>query len=345
MTRRWLPWLGVLLLVAVGGAAPLSNAPVSGSTLADLKELYRRPEAIPFPPEDPYSQAKDVLGRTLFFDPILSGARTISCSSCHNPGLSWTDGVKLANGSGPMRLHTPTIIDVAWVPVLGWDGKFQSLEGVAFGPLLNPLNMNNSEAEILGRLSAIPGYVQAFTQAFPGVPAGEVISRGRIEQALATFERTIVASKAPFDRWIDGDETAIDESAKRGFVLFNGKAGCANCHEGPSFTDFSFHDIGIANEEDIGRARLFPNSVKLRHAFKVPTLRDVGRRAPYMHDGSIPTLAAVIDAYDTGGIDRPSRSELISPLGLSVEEKRDLIGFLNTLTGEPVQFTVPALPR
>jgi cytochrome c peroxidase len=343
--RGFFPWFGILITIAMGGAAPLSDTRLSPAAMADLKELYRRPEAIPFPPENPYSEAKANLGRMLFFDPILSGSRTISCSSCHNPSLSWSDGVRLANGSGRMQLHSPTLLDVAWVPVLGWDGKFKSLEGVAFGPLLNPDNMNNSEAEIIGRLSGIPGYVEAFAQAFPGARPNEAISRREIEQALATFERTIVASKAPFDRWIEGDETAIDASAKRGFELFNGKAGCANCHEGPSFTDFSFHDIGIAKENDIGRGRLFPTSVKLRHAFKVPTLRDVARRAPYMHDGSVATLEAVVDAYDTGGVDRPSRSELIKPLSLSDAEKHDLIDFLNTLTGEPTRFDLRTLPR
>ncbi len=280
-------------------------------------EPYQRPESIPFPPDDPYSEAKEQLGRMLFFDPILSGTRNVSCASCHNPGLSWADGRKLAAGVGQMELHTPTLIDVAWVPVLGWDGKYRSLESVAFGPLLAPLNMNNTEPEIISRLTGIPGYVQAFDQAFPGAATEAKITRPHIEQAIATFERTIQAAHAPFDRWIAGDETAISESAKRGFVLFNGKASCADCHQGPSFTDFSFHDIGIAGEDDIGRGRLFPTGLKLQHAFKVPTLRDVARRAPYMHDGSLPTLEAVIDEYNTGGIDRPSRSSLIHPLGLT----------------------------
>ena len=343
--RRLGSWLGIAAAVVICAAAslPATRSPIS--VPADVKELYERPEAIPFPPDNPYSEAKDKLGRMLFFDPILSGARDTACSSCHNPGLSWTDGVKLASGSGPIRLHTPTLIDVAWVPVLGWDGKYRSLESVAFGPLLSPINMNNTEAEIIRRLSGIPGYVAAFTQAFPGAKPEKAITRPRIEQALATFERTILAPRAPFDRWIDGDETAISESAKRGFVLFNGKADCAECHRGPSFSDFSFHDIGIAREDDLGRGLLFPTSVKLRHAFKVPTLRDVARRAPYSHDGSLPDLAAVIDAYDTGGIARASRSSLIHPLGLTAAEKRDLIAFLNTLTGDPKPFEVPILPR
>jgi cytochrome c peroxidase len=343
--RRVRPWLGIAAAILICAAASLPTPHPATSTLAELKQLYERPEGIPFPPDDPYSKAKEKLGRLLFFDPILSGARDISCSSCHQPGLSWADGQKLATGAGKMPLHTPTIIDVAWVPILGWDGKYRSLESVAFGPLLSPLNMNNTEPEIIRRLTNIPGYVQAFAQAFPSAKPDDAITRPRIEQALATFERTILASRAPFDRWIEGNESAISESAKRGFVLFNGKAACADCHQGPSFSDFSFHDIGIAAEDDIGRGRLFPTSVKLRHAFKVPTLRDVARRAPYMHDGSLPTLEAVVDEYDTAGIDRPSRSELIHPLGLTAAEKRDLIAFLNTLTGEQAPFTPPVLPR
>jgi cytochrome c peroxidase len=344
------PWLGIAATIVICAAAALPRTHPAVPVLTELKALYERPEAIPFPPDNPYTEAKEKLGRMLFFDPILSGGRDISCSSCHNPSLSWSDGMKLASGTSQMELHTPTMIDVAFVPVLGWDGKYKTLESVAFGPMLSPAAMHNTEAEVILRLTRIQGYVEAFAQAFPDgkptkVKAGDVITRPRIEQALATFERTILASPAPFDRWIAGDETAISAPAKRGFALFNDKAGCSNCHEGPSLSDFSFHDIGVAAENDVGRGRLFPTSVKLRHAFKVPTLRDVARRAPYMHDGSVPTLEAVIDEYDTGGIDRPSRSELIRPLGLTAAEKRDLIAFLNTLTGDPSPFALPTLPR
>jgi cytochrome c peroxidase len=334
------------MIVMLAGAWPVpALAADPAPTMADLKALYRRPTSIPFPPENPYGDAKAKLGRILFFDPIMSGPRTIACSSCHNPGLSWTDGQTVANGVGRMKLHTPTIIDVAWVPILGWDGKFPNLESVAFGPLISPINMNNTEANILDRLTRIPAYAAAFAEAFPGTNPEEAVTRPHIEQALATFERTIVAAKAPFDRWVDGDDTAISPAAKRGFVLFNGKAGCANCHKGPSFTDSSFHDIGFASEEDVGRGRLFPATVKLNHAFKVPTLRDVARRPPYMHDGAVPTLEAVVAVYNGGGIDRPSRSDLIRPLGLTAAEQQDLIAFLQTLTGEPTPIEVPVLPR
>jgi cytochrome c peroxidase len=257
--------------------------------------------------------------------------------------LSWGDGLARAIGENqkPLALRAPTLLDVAWVRPLGWDGKFRSLEAVAFAPILGAGNMNQSEEKLVASLSAIPGYRAAFAAAF----ADGAISRGNIESALATFERGIVAAKAPFDRWIEGDEGAINAAAKRGFILFNGKAQCAECHKGWNFTENAFYDIGEAAETEPGRARLFPNSVKLQHAFKTPTLRDVARRAPYMHDGAVPSLTAVIDLYDRGGIDRPSRSELIKPLHLAAGEKADLLAFLETLTGEPAAFAVPVLPR
>ena len=185
------------------------------------------------------------------------------------------------------------------------------------------------------------GYVDAFDTAF-----GEGdISVEKVEMALATFERSIVSSEAPFDRWINGDDAAIDAAAKRGFALFNGKANCAACHSGWAFTDSSFHDIGTAHDDDMGRGRLFPISTALKFAFKTPTLRDVAHRAPYMHDGSVPTLEAVIDLYDRGGIERPSRDPEIRPLGLSAEEKADVIAFLRTLTGASQPVAIPTLPR
>jgi cytochrome c peroxidase len=317
------------------------------STTADARQTwlqqYHRPAEIPFPKSNPYSDAKFKLGRALFFDPILSGSEVRSCSTCHNPGLSWADGQARAIGEKqlPLPLRTPTLLNVAWVPKLGWDGHFRNLEEVAMGPITATGNMNLSEKALVERLSAIPGYVDAFDLAFG---EGEVSAK-KIEFALATFERTIVSKDSAFDRWIDGAETAISEPAKRGFDLFNGKANCAACHSGWAFTDASFHDIGSARGDDWGRGRLFPTSVALRYAFKTPTLRDVARRGPYMHDGSVPTLEAVLDLYDRGGIERPSRAEEIKRLGLTGAEKADLIAFLATLNGTPEPVSFPALPR
>jgi cytochrome c peroxidase len=340
MVRKATGLVGALLvLLSTGGS-------IFGATTESRhawQEEYRWPRQIPFPKDDPYTEAKLMLGRMLFFDPILSGSQSRSCASCHNPSLSWTDGQPRAIGEKqePLPLRTPTLLDVAWTAKLGWDGHFRDLEGVAMGPITSPDNMNLPEKVLIERLSAIPGYVDAFDAAF-----GEGdITRRKVELALATFERSIVSTKAPFDRWIDGDETAISESAKRGFDLFNGKASCAACHSGWAFTDASFHDIGSAQNDDIGRGKLFPTSVALQYAFKTPTLRDIARRTPYMHDGSVPTLEAVINVYDRGGIDRPSRAAEIHPLGLTQDEKADLITFLHTLDGAPERVFIPELPR
>jgi cytochrome c peroxidase len=227
------------------------------------------------------------------------------------------------------------------VPRLAWDGHFRNLEAVTFGPISSPKNMNLPKGEAVKRLAAIPGYVKLFNEAFGPGP----VTARKIELAFATFERSIVSGEAPFDRWIKGDERAIGDDAKRGFDVFNGKARCAACHMGWAFTDASFHDVGSAKGDDLGRGKLFPTSVKLRYAFKTPTLRDVSRRAPYMHDGAVATLADVIELYDKGGIERPSRAEDVRPLHLTAQEKRDLVAFLDTLTGVSEPITIPPAPR
>ena len=313
-------------------AAPGSAGPATDSHRAAWQDLYRTPAAIPFPATNPYSAMKADLGRRLFFDTILSGDRNRACASCHLPGLAWADGrARAATLAGSdMDLRTPTLLDVAWQDgPMGWDGKFRDLETVARTPITGIGNMNLKLVDAVARLEVDQGYREGFAAAF-GDPT---ISAERLDLALATFERLIVSGTAPFDTWIAGDEAAITPTAKRGFDLFNGKAGCAQCHSGWSFSDNSFHDIGTATGDDIGRARLMPKSVALRYAFKTPTLRDIDKRGPYMHDGSVPSLAAVIDLYDRGGIDRPSRAREIKPLSLSAEEKTDLLAFLATLTG------------
>jgi cytochrome c peroxidase len=325
--------ISLIGIIPRGAAADRNNDP----------DQYHWPEQIPYPTNNPYSEAKLKLGRMLFFDPVLSGSGSRSCATCHNPGLSWADGQPRAVGLAQeqLPLRTPTLLGVAWIPKLGWNGRFRDLESVAITPITSPKMMNLAEASMVERLSGIPGYIDAFNNAFGTAE----IDRGKIEQALATFERSIMPSRGRFDSFIDGDKTAIDKSAARGFDLFNGKANCAACHSGWAFTDASFHDIGSAKGDDRGRGNLFANSVMLQYAFKTPTLRDVARRAPYMHDGSVPTLDAVIDLYDRGGIDRPSRSPEIHPLGLTNTEKADLIAFLQTLTGEPAVIQYPVLPR
>jgi cytochrome c peroxidase len=332
--------IAALGLLVCAGASVAGDPPLDRTA---WQQKYWRPTAIPYPKDNPYSEAKFTLGQSLYFDPRLSRSQTTSCASCHNPVLSWSNGLPRAIGDNNdvLALKVPTLLNVAWIPRPGWNGHFRDLENVTFGPISGPTNMNMPAPMLIDRLSAIPGYLNAFDRAFG---EGEITKR-KIELALATYERSIVSTEAPFDRWINGDEGAISAAAKRGFDLFNNKAHCAGCHSGWAFTDSSFHDIGSATGDDIGRGKLFKTSVKLRYAFKTPTLRDVARRAPYMHDGSVATLREAIDLYDRGGIERPSRSNLIFPLKLTEAEKADLIAFLETLTGKPKPISMPVVPR
>jgi cytochrome c peroxidase len=240
-----------------------------------------------------------------------------------------------------MARRTPPTVNLAFSDTFLWDGRSDNLDTQATGPMSNPGIMNLPAAKMVQRLGGIAGYRTLFAAAFPG----EAISPATMARAIAAFERSVVSAPAPFDAWVAGDETAIPDSAKRGFGLFVGKANCVKCHEGWNFTNGSFHDIGLPDTSDPGRGQQVPNVIKLQYAFKTPTLRDVAIRPPYMHDGSMRTLPEVNEFYVTGGTVRPSKSLESKPLSLSAEEKRDLLEFLLTLTGRPEPFVVPALPR
>ena len=200
--------------------------------------------------------------------------------------------------------------------------------------------MNLPLSEAVLRLRAVPDYRTWFEKVFPG----DGVTPDTIVKAIATFERTVVSSYAPFDAWIDGDETAISASAKRGFELFNGAAKCSGCHSGWNFTDNRFHDIGTA-AKDIGRGKFEPANIKAQFAFKTPTLRDIAQRAPYMNDGSVATLEEVMYHYVGGGIERPSRSDRMQPLDLTPEQIADTIEFMKSLTGSKQVVTLPVLPN
>ena len=305
-----------------------------------LLELYTRPDSIPFPDDNPYSDAKRDLGKALFFDPRLSKENNMSCASCHNPSFAWEDAQQTSMGTPMQRLgrHTPTILNLAWGELFFWDGRAETLEEQALGPIAADVEMAQSYDELIKELNAIPRYVQMFSDVFPE----DGLTMENIGKAIATYERTIVSATAPFDRWVQGEKEAISAAAKRGFLLFNTKAKCVDCHEGWNFTDSGFHDIGIKGD-DLGRYTHLEIDA-LKHAFKTPGLRNIVERAPYMHDGSVHTLKDVIDHYDTGFIDRPSLSESMVKLNLNDTEKADLIAFLRTLSSKDAPVTLPILP-
>src|SRR5262245_30234735 len=347
----------VTLAALVGGAIVISKAGMAAivgqtrkvdiaapatASIAELRNAYRRPKTIPFPKDNPYTPEKAALGKKLYFDTRLSAANLLSCASCHNPGYGWGDGQPTGVGHNMKRLarRSPSIINAAYGLIFMWDGRAASLEEQALGPIRADVEMNLPVGQLLERLKRIPEYGPLFQAAFPQ----QGIAPETIAKAIATYERTVVSGRAPFDEWIDGNEKAISEAARRGFVSFNTKARCSSCHSGWNFTDDSFHDIGLEGD-DLGRGKFLPDIVKMRHAFKTPGLREIVRRGPYMHDGKVATLEAVMEHYAKGGIDRPSRSELMKPIALSEQEKSDLVELMKTLTSDVDPTTVPVLPR
>lgn len=326
------------MAIALGLSGVLSALPAAAR---DLEE-YKRPLNVPFEGVAPYSLQTATLGKMLFFDPRLSGAKNITCASCHNPSFGYEAPVAGNVGAENTALgrNSPTILNAAWISPNFWDGRAATLEEQAMGPITASAEMNGHLPTIVKELQAVSDYVSWFDEAFPG----EGITEDTILTAVATYERTVVSGWSPFDRWVDGDESAVSESAKRGFDLFVGSAGCSACHSGWNFTDNQFHDIGL-DTEDVGRAKLEPDNPMAMHAFKTPGLRNTAYRAPFMHNGSIDTLEEVIFHYESGGIPRPSLSANMVPLSLSDQEREDLIAFMLTLTAEQQEASLPTLPN
>jgi cytochrome c peroxidase len=339
LLRHLLSSFALLSLLVLLGPAQAGDA--LRQATPEQRQAFSRPSAVPSPRENPTTPEKVALGRALFFDPRLSGAGQLSCASCHNPSLSWQDGLPTGRGHMGARLarRTPSILDVAWAEPLFWDGRAATLEEQAKGPLTAEAEMNMPPARLQERVRSVPDYVRGFTAAFPGQP----IDLDTIAKAIAAFERTVASRPAPFDRWIEGDPRAISPAAQRGFALFTGKAACAECHSGWRFTDDGFRDIGLPST-DLGRGKIVPGLPILEHAFKTPSLRNVAERAPYMHDGSLTTLEAVVDHYDDGFVRRPSLATQMRPLGLTPEERADLVAFMRTLSGGDRPVVLTSLP-
>jgi cytochrome c peroxidase len=324
--------LGPILLLAFGNG-PAQAQSASQAEIAAMRREYRRPPARPIE-----NQALVELGRDLFFAPQLSASGKTACANCHFAELGWAvTEARSRNDSGNLtsRKSQPLIgLGHAGNAPVGWDGRSPTLEAqakssIATGSMSMQETPTPVKSEIIEeRIRSDATYAAKFNAALPGVP----INVDTITKAIAAFERTLEPGYAPFDRWIEGDEQAISESAKRGFVLFNRKGNCFACHSGWRFTDDKFHDIGTSTT-DIGRARVDKDDELMRFAFKTPTLRSVALRPPYMHNGSEATLHDVMKLYEKGGIDRPSRSPLMVPIQLTDQDRSDLVAFLESLTG------------
>lgn len=317
--------------VALGGIVLLAAA-VGSAEAGDDLPLGLRPVRIP--DDNPMSEAKIKLGKQLYFDPRLSSDGTVSCATCHDPDQGWSNGEAVATGVGGQKGNrsAPTIINAAYNYFQFWDGRAPSLEEQAKGPIQNPIEMDMTKEAVEKKINSIPGYRKQFQQVFGDEATLETVAR-----AIAAYERTVLSGNAPYDRYKDGDTEALSDSARRGMELFFGKAHCSACHTGFNFTDNGFHNIGIGMDQenpDPGRTKISGLEGDTG-AFKTPTLREIAKTAPYMHDGSLKTLEEVVDYYDKGGVKNPYLDEEITELGLSDEEKSDLITFLKEGLSSP----------
>lgn len=289
---------------------------------------------VPAPENNAVTREKVELGRALFFWKGLSRDRSLSCSGCHVPEKAFSDGKAHAVGvRGQVgERRTPSLLNRAWGKSFFWDGRAATLEDQVLQPVLNPKEMDLKPDDIAPRVRAdgeLGGRMRAVF--------GREVEREDVARALASYVRSILAGDSPYDQYVAGRRDALNEQQQSGLKLFRGKANCVACHVGTNLTDERFHNTGTGWNDgkwtDQGRAAVSNNEVE-RGAFKTPGLREVARAAPYMHDGSLQTLEAVVDFYDKGGRENPSIDGEMRPLKLTQDEKRALVEFLKSLSGK-----------
>lgn len=295
---------------AGGAAAPAQTHRVVTIPLG--LDLY-----MPVPESHPLSKEQIALGRRLFHDNRLSRDRSIACASCHDPGRAFSTPKPLSVGvfGRQGRRNVPAIVNRGYGRAFFWDGRIATLEEQVLRPIQDPAEMDLTLEEAARRVR---------------------LSVDAISHALAAYVRSVLSGDSPYDRYVNGDRRALSADQFAGLQIFRGKGNCTACHVGPNFSDERLHNTGIAWQngrlQDDGRF-IVTGKNEDRGAFKTPTLREVARTSPYMHDGSLPTLDAVIKFYDEGGRPNPTIDPEIRPLKLTTDEKRQLIAFLSSLTG------------
>ena len=375
----------ILITVMVACCAVLysfqNDAPQGKDAFADsLRQLYLLPPSqwprpdidadlvnfqdIGLLPENPLKPHMDSLrhlvnlGQVLFFDPRLSGSGQISCSSCHTPSLGWADGRVTAQGHDHQlgNRNTPSVLNVWYFNKLFWDGRANSLEDQAFGPINSEIEMHGDFGEISRRLSKIKGYLKMYDSAY----GNSHITPDRITHALATFQRTLQSRRSRFDEFLMGKQNALSDQEVRGLHVFRTDARCINCHNGPMFTDNQFHNIGLTyykrKYEDLG---LYKTTRKAEDVgkFKTPSLRDVMNTAPWMHNGLFDDMEGIINLYSSGMQMPPTTpgqkadslyphtSPHLKKLTLTANQKKDLVAFLGAISTRPLRVRNPELPQ
>ena len=338
--------VSLLLLVGAVSVAPPAQSDEGKGSAAEYKlpQIQGLEDPNTFVPADNPMTAKKVeLGRLLFFDKRLSKNDTIACASCHLPAKGFTDGMPVSTGINKLKggRSAPASINRAFSKAQFWDGRADTLEDQSIGPFVSPVEHGfANHEELVVKIKKIAGYRKLFNEVF-----GHEVVAGDVGKAIASFQRTILSGNSAVDKFdLGGDDKALSESAKRGLDLFRGKARCTRCHSGFNFTDEKFHNLGIGwdtNTVDLGRYMVTNNAEDIG-AFKTPTLREIARTAPYMHDGRFKTLEEVVKFYNQGGVKNPDQDNTIIPLELSDQEQQDVVALLKSLNGEGwQQITAP----
>ncbi|AYH44094.1 cytochrome c peroxidase [Azoarcus sp. DN11] len=360
-----------LSAIAASFAVVLTATAATGQTFPPLAPL----PPVPSPKDNPQSPEKIALGKQLFWDSRLSGDGSMPCVSCHLPALGWGDNNAISRGY-PGTQHwrnSQTILNAAYYNKLFWDGTSTSLESEASSAAEGSVAGNGDPSVMEMRMRFLPEYVEAFKKVF----GAEWPRMNDAYRAISSYQRTVVsdASKVPFDRYANGDRKALNDAQKRGMTLFNGKAGCIQCHNGPLASDQKFYNLGLPDFEGFKTDVLYQVTHRWEHyqkgvaeqkyrsadmdyglyfqtknpkdigKFRTPSLRELKYTAPYMHNGVFKTLEQVVDFYDAGGGNAANKSELLKPLGLTAQEKADLLAFLDALSmSEPLIHDEPKLP-
>ena len=318
--------LAVALSLAAAACAYRHEGLDRGQAYA--RSHFAEDRSIRVPRDNPMTTAKVALGMALFHETRLSVDGTRSCATCHQSALGFGDGLPQALGrsGAPLPRHTPSLWNVGHASLLFADGRAASLEEQSLVPITQPDEMGRAPGTALDGIRNDADYQRRFAEAFPAAP---VVSEVNAAKALASYQRTLVSGPTPFDRWVRGDVNAISAEARRGFAVFSGPGNCASCHRSANLTDERFHDIGLP-DGDRGRGTVTGKRSD-NHRFRTPSLREVGRTAPYMHNGSLATLEAVVDHYSDDVVPRGQKTRRMH---LSADQKRDLIAFLRALDSD-----------
>ncbi|WP_416136975.1 cytochrome-c peroxidase [Halomonas sp. HK25] len=319
--------------IALGSAVAIAAPAMADDGLGDYRDRFEPlPHFPPIPADNSLTPEKVELGKMMFFEPRISSSGVISCATCHNPALGWADRIPRATGHDGQigERNTPTVLNSGFLGSQFWDGREPDLEGQALGPIEADVEMAMDLDTALERLTGFDLYQEKFAAAYPD--DADSINADNLAMALASFQRTLNTPNSPFDRYLRGDQNALNQQEKDGMVAFVDN-GCIACHSGPAMTDSNFHRIQVPGSTDVGRFEVTGDEADM-YKFRTPTLRNVGVTYPYMNNGATETLEEAVAIMGSEMLGRDFEEQTIA----------DITDFLHTLTGEMPALEIPALP-